>query len=102
MYIGKTYNVFINSSRNVTFRGKKNDNNFKNTDIKSFQRFLSTATLRSDSKAIDRSSNFPPHYWEDVSNHRKFIEWATKQLNIKDLNDWYKIKVKVLMIRITF
>ena len=38
----------------------------------------------------------PNHFWEDVNNKRKFMDWAGKQLNIKDMSDWYKVSVKVL------
>jgi hypothetical protein len=37
----------------------------------------------------------PRHYWEEVKNQRKFMEWAGKQLNVKEMSDWYKVTVKV-------
>ena len=39
--------------------------------------------------------NTPKHFWNAVKNQRQFIDWAGKQLGVKDLNDWYKIPVKV-------
>jgi hypothetical protein len=33
----------------------------------------------------------PPNYWNDVKNQRKFLEWAAKQLNITELNDWHNV-----------
>jgi hypothetical protein len=37
-----------------------------------------------------------PHYfWDDLKNQRKFLEWAAKELNIKEMSDWYKITMKV-------
>jgi hypothetical protein len=40
-------------------------------------------------------SQTPKNYWEDVNNQRKFMEWASKELNIKDMTDWYKVAVRV-------
>lgn len=37
----------------------------------------------------------PNRYWEDIRNQRKFMDWAGKELAIKDMSDWYKISVKV-------
>jgi hypothetical protein len=37
----------------------------------------------------------PKNYWENVNNHKKFVEWAATQLNIQDMNDWYKVSLKV-------
>jgi hypothetical protein len=42
----------------------------------------------------------PPNYWDNVNNQRKFIEWAGKQLNIKDMSDWYKVTNKVKYCKI--
>jgi hypothetical protein len=38
----------------------------------------------------------PNNYWDDVKNHRKFLEWASKQLNVKEFDDWYKVPAKVI------
>jgi hypothetical protein len=38
----------------------------------------------------------PRGYWDDVNNQIKFINWVSKQLNIKQMSDWYKITHKVL------
>ena len=40
----------------------------------------------------------PKNYWSEPENQRKFIEWAGKQLKIKDMSDWYTktYEVKVL------
>jgi hypothetical protein len=38
-------------------------------------------------------------YWEDINNQRKFLEWAGKQLNIKEMSDWYKVKTGVRVIK---
>ena len=37
----------------------------------------------------------PNKYWENVETHKKFVEWAGKELGIKDLSDWYKVTTKV-------
>ena len=39
-----------------------------------------------------RFINSPHNYWVDVNNQRKFMEWAGKELGIKELNDWYKLE----------
>jgi hypothetical protein len=31
----------------------------------------------------------PRNFWSDKKNHRKFLDWASEQLKIKDKNDWY-------------
>jgi hypothetical protein len=33
--------------------------------------------------------------WKDPANKRKFLEWAGSQLEIKDVNDWYRVKIEV-------
>jgi hypothetical protein len=43
----------------------------------------------------------PKNYWEDDKNQRKFIEWAEKQFNIKEMSDWYNITHKVTLPLIT-
>ena len=37
----------------------------------------------------------PSHYWDDLSNQRKFVDWMADQFKIEDKSDWYKIKTKV-------
>ena len=33
----------------------------------------------------------PPNFWADRSNHLKFMDWASKELKINDMTDWYSI-----------
>jgi hypothetical protein len=40
----------------------------------------------------------PPSYWTDEKNQRKFMEWATKELKIDQLSDWYKISNRVTQV----
>jgi hypothetical protein len=40
----------------------------------------------------------PKNYWENVSNQRRFMDWAAKELNVKDMSDWYNVSVKVLLL----
>jgi hypothetical protein len=42
-----------------------------------------------------RFSLCPSAYWDDVNTQRKFIEWAGKQLKIKEMGDWYDVTVMV-------
>jgi hypothetical protein len=40
-------------------------------------------------------ATLPRHYWNDIKNQMKFMDWAEKQLNIKEKSDWYKVTLKV-------
>ncbi len=40
----------------------------------------------------------PPNFWEDLKNQRKFLDWAGKELNYKETDDWYNITVEVTFI----
>jgi hypothetical protein len=37
----------------------------------------------------------PNKYWDNKENQKFFMNWLAKQLNIKELNDWYKVTLKV-------
>ena len=37
----------------------------------------------------------PKHFWESSKNRRKFMEWASNELKIKDLSDWYRVTSQV-------
>ena len=37
----------------------------------------------------------PLNFWNDVEWQKKFVNWAGKELNIKEMSDWYKINAKV-------
>ena len=45
-----------------------------------------------------RFRNSPKFYWEDIKNQKSFIEWASKELGIKEMNDWYNIRTEVIYI----
>jgi hypothetical protein len=32
----------------------------------------------------------PKFFWGDTKNQRKFMEWASKELKIKEMSDWYQ------------
>jgi hypothetical protein len=40
----------------------------------------------------------PDNFWEDAKNERKFMDWAAKQLNIKEMGDWYNVTFKVNIV----
>lgn len=42
-------------------------------------------------------SRCPTTYWDDISNVRKFMDWAGNQLNIKEMSDWYNISSQVIL-----
>ncbi len=33
----------------------------------------------------------PNRFWNDPENHRRYIKWLGKKLNIKTLDDWYRV-----------
>ncbi len=37
----------------------------------------------------------PSGFWEEETNQRKFIEWAGKHFQVKEMSDWYKISTRV-------
>jgi hypothetical protein len=37
----------------------------------------------------------PPNYWNDKKNIRIFLDWAAKQLKVKEMSDWYNVTYKV-------
>jgi hypothetical protein len=43
-------------------------------------------------------STCPRNYWNDMKNQRKFMDWAAKELKIKDMSDWYSVSHKVFYI----
>jgi hypothetical protein len=40
-------------------------------------------------------ANCPKNYWDDMKNQRKFMDWAGKELKIKEMSDWYNVTQKV-------
>jgi hypothetical protein len=37
----------------------------------------------------------PKNFWESGKNRRKFLEWASHELKIKELSDWYNVTAQV-------
>jgi hypothetical protein len=37
----------------------------------------------------------PKNYFSEISNQRIFLDWAGKELGIKEMSDWYNINIKV-------
>jgi hypothetical protein len=33
----------------------------------------------------------PENFWNDMKNQRKFMDWASEELKIKEKTDWYKL-----------
>ena len=44
-----------------------------------------------------RFGKCPQNFWGEISNQRKFLDWASKELNIKEMADWYNISHKVIL-----
>jgi hypothetical protein len=34
----------------------------------------------------------PQGYWDKKENHRAYMDWLATQLNVKEMDDWYKVK----------
>jgi hypothetical protein len=43
-----------------------------------------------------RFSKVPNGFWDDIKNQRDFLDWAGKQLNYKNKEDWYKVTKEVI------
>jgi hypothetical protein len=39
------------------------------------------------------------NFWDDVNNQRKYMDWVAKELNVKEMSDWYKVTQKVAHVR---
>ena len=37
----------------------------------------------------------PQNYWSDSKNKRKFMDWASNELKLKDMSDWYQVSCEV-------
>ena len=37
----------------------------------------------------------PVHYFETVDNQRKFLNWVSSELHLKEMDDWYNVTWKV-------
>jgi hypothetical protein len=37
----------------------------------------------------------PRSFWDDKNNQKKYMEWAGKQLKVKEMSDWYKLTQQV-------
>jgi hypothetical protein len=44
-----------------------------------------------------RFAHAPKGYWNDVKNQRLFMDWAGKQLNYINKEDWYKSTTEVII-----
>jgi hypothetical protein len=44
-----------------------------------------------------RFENCPDELWTNVENQTKFMDWAGKQLNVKETSDWYKVTNQVTL-----
>jgi hypothetical protein len=41
----------------------------------------------------------PHFFWNNTQNQQKFMDWAGTQLNVKEMNDWYKVTEYVSVMR---
>ena len=37
----------------------------------------------------------PKGYWKDENNIKEYMNWLSEQLNIKTMEDWYKVSETV-------
>lgn len=40
----------------------------------------------------------PLNFWAEKSNQKQFLEWVYKQLNMKDMEDWYNVTMEIISI----
>ncbi len=58
---------------------------------------LLVSTVYSEYKWLPwKFTHIPNNYWSDLNNQKLFLEWAEKELNIKEKEDWYNISRHVL------
>jgi hypothetical protein len=46
--------------------------------------------------------NTPHNIWEDMKNQRKFMDWASKELNVNNISDWYNVSPQVTIATKSF
>ncbi len=39
-------------------------------------------------------------FWDNMKNQRNFMDWAEKQLNYENREDWYKITAEVMNFKL--
>ena len=37
----------------------------------------------------------PNNFWSNKNNVRNYLDWAGKQLNVKEMSDWYNVSFNV-------
>jgi hypothetical protein len=37
----------------------------------------------------------PKGYWDDMKNQRNFLQYAAKELKVKEFSDWYRVTQQV-------
>ena len=42
-------------------------------------------------------NSVPSNYWTLEENVKKYMNWLSEQLNIKTMEDWYKVSSKVTL-----
>ena len=47
-------------------------------------------------------NSVPNGYWDDLNNQKKFLDYLTKELNIKKDEDWYQISSEVIKFFLFF
>ena len=40
-------------------------------------------------------NQIPKGYWNDESNIKEYMNWLSEKLNIKTMEDWYKVSTEV-------
>ena len=44
---------------------------------------------------MSRFVHRPRNYWSDETNQKKWMDWAGKELKIKEMSDWYHVSTQV-------
>ena len=104
----KTMEDWYNVSLEVKIKKLKKNLKIEHKDI--LRNYGNTLIKRNENSHIKLITSFYPNYhwlpwkfkhlpkgfWQDKQNHqRKYLDYLAKELNINDINDWYKVSVNV-------
>lgn len=42
---------------------------------------------------FEKASELPRTFWWNINNQRKYFEWLSRKLSIKNPSDWYQVTV---------
>jgi hypothetical protein len=60
---------------------------------------LITTTFPNYNWLLWKFSTCPQNFWEEMKNCKNFMNWVGKQLNVTEMENWYKIQADVKLIK---